>query len=128
MGKVYGREPAVWMAAVGALWQLLSAFGFGFDPQLQSIITAIVAAVLGVVVAVQVGDGIIAALNGLVVAGVSLVAYFGFDWDTETQAKVVGAIMMIIAWFVTRPNVTAPQPATVSPPGTLVTRSPSHPA
>jgi uncharacterized membrane protein len=120
MGKVYGREPAVWMAAVGAVWQILSAFGLGFDPQLQSIITAIVAAVLGVIVAVQVGDGIIAALNGLVVAGVSLVAYFGFGWDSETQAKVVGAAMLIVAWFVTRPNVTAPQPAQVSPPGRLV--------
>lgn len=120
MGKVYGREPAVWLAAVGAVWQILSAFGLGFDPKLQSIITAIVAAVLGVIVAVQVGDGIIAALNGLVVGGVSLVAYFAFEWDAETQAKVVGATMLIIAWFVTRPNVSAPAPATVSPPGKLV--------
>lgn len=120
MGKVYGREPAVWMAAVGAVWQILSAFGLGFDAQLQSIITAIVAAVLGIVVAVQVGDGIIAALNGLVVAGVSLVAYFGFDWNAETQAKVVGAVMLIVAWLFTRPNVAAPVPATVSPPGRLV--------
>lgn len=120
MGKVYGREPAVWLAAVGALWQILSAFGLGFDPKLQSIITAIVAAVLGVIVAVQVGDGIIAALNGLIVAGVSLVSYFAFEWDADTQAKVVGAIMLIVAWFFTRPNVTAPLPATVSPPGKLV--------
>lgn len=120
MGKVYGREPAVWLAAVGALWQILSAFGFGFDPKLQSIITAIVAGVLGVIVAVQVGDGIIAALNGLVVAGVSLVTYFGFHWDADTQAKVVGAVMLLVAWFVTRPNVTAPRPASVSPPGKLV--------
>ncbi|WP_086559881.1 hypothetical protein [Streptomyces africanus] len=120
MGKVFGREPAAWLAAVGALWQLLSAFGLGFDPQLQSIVTAIVAAVLGVIVAVQVGDGIIAALNGLVVAGVSLTSYFAFEWDSETQAKVVGAVMLLIAWFVTRPNVAAPQPPEVSPPGRLV--------
>jgi uncharacterized membrane protein len=120
MGKVYGREPAVWMATVGAVWQILAAFGFGFDPKLQSIITAIVAAVLGVIVAVQVGDGIIAAVNGLVVAGVSLVAYFGLNWGAETQAKIVSAVMLIIAWFVTRPNVTAPVPASVSPPGRLV--------
>ncbi|WP_030248150.1 hypothetical protein [Streptomyces sp. NRRL S-455] len=120
MGKVYGREPAVWLAAVGAVWQILSAFGLGFDPKLQSIITATVAAVLGIIVAVQVGDGIIAAVNGLIVAGVSLVAYFGFDWSTETQAQLVGAIMLLVAWFVTRPNVIAPQPADVSPPGKLV--------
>jgi hypothetical protein len=120
MGKVYGREPAVWLAAVGALWQILSAFGLGFDDQLQSIITAAVAAGLGVIVAVQVGDGIIAAVNGLVVAGVSLVSYFAFEWDAETQAKVVGAVMVFVAWRFTRPNVTAPVPASVSPPGKLV--------
>lgn len=120
MGKVYGREPAVWLAAVGAVWQILSAFGLGFDAQLQSIITAVVAAGLGLIVAVQVGDGVIAAVNGLVVAGVSLASYFAFEWSAETQAKVVGAAMLIIAWFVTRPNVTAPQPAAVSPSGRLV--------
>ncbi|MFH8805213.1 hypothetical protein ACH4F6_37685 [Streptomyces sp. NPDC017936] len=120
MGKVYGREPAVWLAAVGAVWQILSAFGLGFDAQLQSIITAVVAAVLGVIVAVQVGDGIIAAVNGLVVAGVSLASYFAFEWGAETQAQVVGAVMLLVAWVVTRPNVTAPVPAVVSPPGKLV--------
>ena len=98
MGKVYGREPAVWLAAVGAVWQILSAFGLGFDPQLQSIITAIVAAVLGIIVAVPVG----------------------FNWDADTQAKLVGAVMLLVAWFVTRPNVTAPVSASVSPAGKLV--------
>ncbi|MER7488739.1 hypothetical protein ABTY20_23100 [Streptomyces sp. NPDC126497] len=120
MGKVYGREPAVWLAAVGAVWQILSAFGLGFGAQLQSIITAIVAAVLGIIVAVQVGDGVIAAVNGLVVAAVSLVSYFAFEWSAEDQAQVVGAIMLLVAWFVTRPNVAAPQPPEVSPPGRLV--------
>lgn len=120
MGKVLGREPAVWLAAAGAAWQILSAFGLEFDPKLQSIVTACIAAALGFIVAVQVGDGIIAAVNGVVVAGVSLVAYFAFEWDAETQAKLVGAIMLIVAWFFTRPNVTAPVPASVSPPGKLV--------
>ena len=124
MGKIYGREPAVWLAAVGALWQILSAFGLDFDPKLQSIVTAGVAAVLGVVVAVQVHDGLIAALNGLVVAAVSLVSYFAFHWDADGQAKFVGAVMLLIAWFATRPNVTAPVPADVSPAGTLLVKSP----
>lgn len=119
MGKIYGREPAVWLAALGALWQILSAFGLNFDAQLQSIVTALVAAALGLVVAVQVGDGILAALAGLVTAGVSLFSYFGLNWDAELQAKVVGAIMLLVGVWV-RDKVTAPVPAAVSPPGKLV--------
>lgn len=121
MGKIYGREPAVWLAALGALWQILSAFGLNFDPKLQSIVTAVVAAVLGFVVAVQVGDGVYAALTGLITAGTSLVSYFAFDWSSETQAKFVGAVMLILGIWV-RDKVTAPVPAAVSPPGVLVTK------
>lgn len=120
MGKVLGRDPAVILAAVGAFWQILSAFGLNFDGQLQAIVTAVVAAVLGLVVAVQVGDGVIAAVTGLITAGISLVSYFALDWSAETQAQVVGAIMLIIAAFVVMPRVTAPVPATVSPPGKLL--------
>lgn len=119
MGKIYGREPAVWLAALGALWQILSAFGLDFDPQLQSIVTAVVAAALGLVVAVQVGDGVYAAVAGLITAGTSLVSYFAFDWSAETQAKFVGAVMIVIGLWV-RDKVTAPVPASVSPPGKLV--------
>lgn len=119
MGKVYGREPAVWLAALGALWQILSAFGLDFSPQLQSIVTAVVSAVFGLVVAVQVGDGILAALAGAVTAGTSLVSHFALDWSAETQAKFVGALMVILGLWV-RDKVTAPVPADVSPPGKLL--------
>jgi len=119
MGKIYGREPAVWLAALGALWQILSAFGLNWDPKLQSIVTAVVAAGLGLIVAVQVHDGIYAALTGLITAGTSLVSYFAFDWSAETQAKFVGAVMLILGLWV-RDKVTAPVPADVSPPGKLV--------
>ncbi len=119
MGKIYGREPAVWLAVLGAVWQVLSAFGLSFDPQLQSIVTAVVAAVLGLVVAVQVGDGIYAALGGVVAAAVSLFSYFGMHWDAEGQAKLVGALMIVIGVWV-RDKVTAPVTADVSPPGKLV--------
>lgn len=122
MGKIYGREPAVWLAALGALWQILSAFGLNFDAQLQSIVTAIVAAALGLIVAVQVGDGIYAALTGLITAATSLVSYFAFDWSAETQAKFVGAVMLILGIWI-RDKVTAPVPSSVSPPGALVAKT-----
>lgn len=120
MGRIYGREPAVWMAALGSLWALLSAFGLHFGDGTQSVVTAVVSAALGLVVAVQVGDGLIAAANGFVVSGVALVSHFALHWDAEGQAKLVSPVMLAVAWFVTRPNVTAPVPATVSPAGRLV--------
>lgn len=123
VGKVYGREPAMWLAGLAAVWGVLSAFNIGWSAETQSIVTAVVAALLGVVVAVQVHDGLIAALNGLVVAGVSLVSYFDLHWSAEHQAKVVGAISLLIAWFVTRPNVIAPVGGEVSPSGKLVART-----
>jgi len=119
MGKIYGREPAVWLGALGALWQILSAFGLNFDPMLQSVVTAAVSTLFGFIVAVQVHDGIFAALTGLITAGTSLVSYFALDWSSETQAKFVGGLMIILGIWV-RDKVVAPVPADVSPPGRLV--------
>lgn len=120
MGKVFGREPAAWLTLLGAAWSIVSAFGLDFSGQTQSIVTAVVAAVLGVVVAVQVHDGIVAAVNGLMVAGVSAASYFAFDWSAETQAKYVTAVMIVFTFFVVRPSVTPTVPASVSPAGKLV--------
>lgn len=120
MGKVFGREPAMWLAVLGAAWQIVSSFGLHFSAQTQSIVTAIVAAVLGVIVAIRVHDGIISAVNGLVVAGVSAVSYYCMHWDATDQAKLVSAVMIVLTFFLVRQNVTPPTPATVSPAGKLV--------
>lgn len=120
MGKVFGREPAMWLALLGAVWQVVSAFGLDFGAQTQAIVTAIVAAVLGLIVAVHVHDGIISAVNGLTVAGVSAVSYWCLHWDAGHQAKVVGAVMIVFTFFAVRQNVTPKVPASVSPPGKFV--------
>lgn len=120
MGKVFGREPAMWLALLGAIWQTVSAFGFDFSAQTQSLVTAGVAAVLGLIVAVKVHDGIVSAVNGFVVAAVSIVSYYAMHWDAAGQAKLVGAVMIVFTFFFVRPNVVAPQPASVSPAGKLV--------
>lgn len=120
MGKVFGREPAMWLALLGAVWQVVSAFGLDFGAQTQAIVTAIVAGVLGLIVAIHVHDGIISAVNGLVVAAVSAVAYYALHWDAEGQAKLVGAVMIVFTFFFVRQNVTPTVPASVSPAGKLV--------
>ena len=125
MGKVFGREPAMWLALLGAAWQIVSAFGLHFSAGTQAVVTAIVAAGLGLIVAIQVHDGIVSAVNGLVVAGVSAVSYYCLHWDAEHQARVVAAVMIVYTFFATRQNVTPKVPASVSPPGVLVTPSPA---
>lgn len=120
MGKVFNREPAMLLAVLGAGWQIVSSFGLNFSAQTQSIVTAIVAAVLGLVVAIKVHDGLISAITGLVVAGVSAVSYYAMHWDAEGQAKLVGAVMIVFTYFFVRQNVTPPADASVSPPGKLV--------
>lgn len=110
----------MWLALLGAVWQVVSAFGLDFGAQTQAIVTAIVAAGLGLIVAVQVHDGIISAVNGLVVAGVSATSYYCLHWDADLQAKVVGAIMIVYTFFATRQVVTPKIPASVSPAGKFV--------
>lgn len=122
LGKVFGREPAVWLAVLGAAWQIASAFGLDFSAGTQSVVTAVVAAALGLVVAVQVHDGIYAAVVGLVTSGTSLTSYYALHWTAEHQAQFVAAVMIVLGLWV-RDKVTAPVPATVSPAGVLVAKN-----
>lgn len=120
MGKILGREPAVLVAAFGAFLQLLTAFGLDVSSLTQSIVTAAVAAVLGLYVAVQVDDGVYAGVAGVVQAGVALASHFWLHWSPEDQAKNLALLMLIIAAVLVRPNVTAPVSKAISPPGKLV--------
>lgn len=117
--KILGREPAVLLGALAAVFQLVTAFGFDIGAQLQSVLTAIVVAATGLYTAVKVGDGLKAAILGLLQAGLSLFVYYGLDWSTDRQAQVLGAVSVLLGLWI-HDRVTAPQPATVSPPGKLL--------
>lgn len=116
---VVGREPAVLLGTVAAVFQLITGFGFDVSPQLQSIITAVVVGLFGLYVAIKVGDGIKAAIIGLAQAGLSLFVYYGLDWSTDHQAKVLGALSFLLGLWI-HDRVVAPLPAAVSPPGKLI--------
>lgn len=119
MPKVLGRELAVWLGLVSACIQVLTSFGVDVSPKWQAIITALVTAGFGLIVAFMVGDGIIAAALGFVQAAVSLFVGLGLDWSAENQTKFLGALALILGYIV-RQNVVAPVPATaVSGPVTV---------
>jgi hypothetical protein len=116
--KIFGREQAVYLALVAGVFQVVSAYGFDASGKFQGIATAVVVFVFAVALAVSSGDGLIALASGVVVAAGALFAAFGLDWAAEHQANVLGLITVFGAFWL-RGRVTAPVPASVSPPGKL---------
>jgi hypothetical protein len=106
MVKILGREPALWLALVAVGVKLATAFGLDVSTDQQAVINAAAAAVVGLVVAVMVHDGLSAAILGLVQAAVALAVGFGLDWSADRQAVVMSAAAAVVGMFV-RTQVTA---------------------
>lgn len=117
--KIFGREQALWLALVTGVVGVLTAFNIGVDPHVQGWVTAVIVFVFAVVNAIRLHDGLNALVTGIATSLFSLFAAFGLDWSSETQAKVLGALVLIVG-FITRQVSTNPVPATVSPAGKLV--------
>ncbi|WP_329133296.1 hypothetical protein OG552_15510 [Streptomyces sp. NBC_01476] len=108
--KIFGREPALWLALVAVAVKLATAFGLDLTNDQQAVINAVAAAVVGVLVAFSVHDGINAAILGLVQAGLALAAGFGLHWTPEQQSTVLSLTAAVVAMW-TRTQVTAKVPA-----------------
>jgi hypothetical protein len=63
MPKIFGREPALWLALVAVGVKCLAAFGLDVSTDQQAVINAGAAAIVGVVVAVMVHDGVSSAVK-----------------------------------------------------------------
>lgn len=111
--KILGRDPATILGLVAALLSALGAFGLNLDDALQSIVMAVITAAFGLYTAYQVGDGLVAAINGFAQSAISLFLYFGLDWSAENQAKVLFFISLAAGFWV-RDKVIAPVPAEAS--------------
>ncbi|CUW31798.1 hypothetical protein [Streptomyces reticuli] len=107
--KIFGREPAAWAALASITLQAIGAFVADFDAETQAWVNAVVLAVLGLIVAVMVHDGIIAAITGLAQAVLTLAAGLGLDWSAEKQALIL-SLITAVAQFAVRQVVTAPVP------------------
>lgn len=109
MTRIWGREPAMWAALAAALVQG-AGLALHWNSDQMGAINAVVAVVLGLVVAISVRDGISAVALGLVQAVMNLVLAFGLNVDTATQAAVMGLAAAIVGMFV-RTQVTAKTPS-----------------
>lgn len=106
--KVIGREPVYFLGFLAAILQAGSAFGLDVSPGMQTLINTLAAAIVGVVSAVVLKSGALAAaILNFAQAVMALVVGLGLDWSTEEQGKVMAVVAMGLALWL-RERVTAP--------------------
>ncbi|KIQ67065.1 hypothetical protein TR51_06710 [Kitasatospora griseola] len=110
MPKIFGREPALWLALVATLVKLVGAFWVHLSDEQQALINALAAAIVGLIVARIVHDGMSAALLGFAQGALALAVGFGLHMAADRQATIMSAVGIAVAMFV-RTQATAPVPA-----------------
>ena len=97
--RIFGREPALWLAALQSLLMLAAVGTPLTDGQAASII-ALISAVGGAVMAWQTRPIAPAAFTGVVTTGVALVAAFGYDVPADVVAGVNAVLVSTLALVV----------------------------
>lgn len=109
--KYFGREPVYLLGFIAALLQALSAFGVDLSAETQTLINAVSAAAVGLISAIVLRNGALAA--AIVQFAQAVMAFcvgFGLDWSADDQSKVMAAIGALVTLWL-REKVTAPVPA-----------------
>lgn len=108
--KILGREPVYLLGFIAAFLQALSAFGVDISDSTQTAINAVSAAAVGVITAIVLKNGALAAmLVQFAQAAMALCVGLGLDWSADHQSKVMAAIAALITLWL-RERVTAPVP------------------
>lgn len=111
--KLWGREPALWLAFISSGIMLISAFAYNLTIDEQGGLNAICAATFGLLTAWAVArDGLQAAILGFMKAAIALAISWGWGATPENQALIMAFAAAASAMFV-RTQATAP----VSPEG-----------
>lgn len=111
---IFRREPAMLLALLAVAIKLATAFGLNLTVDQQSVINAVAAALVGLIVAVMVHDGIGAAALGFLQAAIALAIGFGLQWSPDQQAVVMSFAAAVVAMW-TRTQVVAPVAAGALP-------------
>jgi polysaccharide pyruvyl transferase WcaK-like protein len=113
MPKIFGREPALWLALAAMVIKTVAAFGVHVGPDQQALINAVVASAVGVAVALMTRDGVSAAVMGAAQSVLALAIGFGLHWSAEQQAMAMSLVAAAVGMW-TRTQVTAPVAATAT--------------
>jgi hypothetical protein len=109
--KFFGREPVYILGFIAALLEALSAFGVDLSADTQTLINAVAAAAVGLITAIVLKNGALAAaIVQFAQAVMALCVGFGLDWSADDQSKVMAAIGALVTLWL-REKVTAPVPA-----------------
>jgi hypothetical protein len=109
--KILGREPVYILGFIAALLEALSAFGVDLSATTQTLINAVAAAAVGLITAIVLKSGALAAaIVQFAQAVMALAVGFGLDWSADDQSKVMAAIGALVTLWL-REKVTAPVPA-----------------
>jgi hypothetical protein len=109
--KYFGREPVYILGFIAALLQALSAFGVDLSADTQTLINAVSAAAVGLITAIVLKNGALAAaIVQFAQAVMALCVGFGLDWSADDQSKVMAAIGALVTLWL-REKVTAPVPS-----------------
>jgi hypothetical protein len=106
---IFGRDPALILAAVGVAVKLATALGWNASDGVQTAVNAIAAAAVGVTLAFLVRDGQVPAILGFVQAGLALLLGLGLHLSGTLQAAIMSAVAIALA-IITRTQVSVPIP------------------
>lgn len=105
--RIFGREPAVLLSLVATAIRLIAAFWIDLNSEQQALLNAVATAVVGLIIAMVVRDGLVAAVLGGVQALLALAIGFGLNISAEGQAVIMSFTGAFVAMFV-RTQVVAP--------------------
>ncbi|WP_109000756.1 hypothetical protein [Streptomyces rishiriensis] len=106
--KFFGREPVYILGFIAAFLQALSAFGVDISDGTQTAINAISATAVGIVTAIVLKNGALAAaIVQFAQAVMALCVGLGLDWSAADQSKIMAAIGAFVTLWL-RQQVTAP--------------------
>jgi hypothetical protein len=106
--KLWGREPALWLALFSACVMAFSNFIFALSVDEQGALNAVCAGVLGLLQAVSVSsDGIQAVILGLIKSVLALVISFGLHLSPDQQI-VIMTLATAVTGFAIRQTQVAP--------------------
>jgi hypothetical protein len=112
--RIFGREPALVMGAIGAVLAWIATLGFEWMNAGQS--TALITFLSAGVIALTTRPWAPALFVGVISAGASLAAAYQLHWSEEAVTGLGTIVLAVCALFGIRSQVTpAADPAPISP-------------
>lgn len=113
--KLFGREPALWLALISSLIMFISAFFLPLTVDQQGVLNAVSVSAFGLLTAwFAHTDGMSAAIMGFIKGVLAVAISFGIQLAPDKQAVIMVLASGIVAMFI-RTQMTPPNPPIENP-------------